>query len=418
MSPVRRKIAVELPEELRTAGEDNVGVLQRAVCGTRDAATCWEAEVADMMGSIGFTRGRATPCNYFHDKLELRVTVHGDDFCTLGVPEDLKWFATQLKTRWTITERGMLGPPSLEGTTQSIRRLNRLIEWTADGITWEPDPRHAELIVKSLNITTGTAVTPLAKSGSRRKDEDDPFIEDGEEQLLEGEDVTTYRSTTMRMSYLSQDRTDLQRVVRELAKGMKKPTQGDWQTLKRAGRYILKYPRVVQVIKFHPSFGHLQTYCDTDHAGCIKTRKSTTGLVLMLGGAMVRSLCRGQAVIALSSGEAEFYGLVSAASESLGERSILQEWGISVPIRIMMDATAGAAIGSRRGIGRVKHLDTAFLWVQDYVTTGRITIKKVHTSVNLADLLTKPTTGVLLWRVMEALHYQTMQGRSAQGYTA
>ena len=133
---------------------------------------------------------------------------------------------------------------------------------------------------------------------------------------------------------------------------------------------------------------------------------------------MVKSMCKGQSLIALSSGEAEFYGRVSAVSESLGERSILEEWGIKLPIKIMMDATAGAAIGSRRGIGKVKQLDTSFLWVQDYVTSGRITVKKVHTSQNLADLLTKPSTSKLLWSVMSELGFQVMHEASAHGYTA
>ena len=138
----------------------------------------------------------------------------------------------------------------------------------------------------------------------------------------------------------------------------------------------------------------------------------------MLGGAMVKTMCKGLSLIALSSGEAELYGLVSAASESLGERSILEEWGVKLPIRIMMDATAGAAIGSRRGFGKVKHLGTSFLWVQDYVISGRITVKKVHTSQNLADVLTKPTAGSALWRIMEALNFISVGGKSSQAYTA
>ena len=49
MSKVRRRIAVELPLEAQTLGADNVGLLQRAMYGTRDAAICWEQEVADMI---------------------------------------------------------------------------------------------------------------------------------------------------------------------------------------------------------------------------------------------------------------------------------------------------------------------------------------------------------------------------------
>ena len=55
-----------------------------------------------------------------------------------------------------------------------------------------------------------------------------------------------------------------------------------------------------------------------------------------------------------------------------------------------MDATVGISLGSRRGLDRAKHIDTIFLWVQEYVTKGKIKIGKKHTSEMLADFLTKP----------------------------
>ena len=54
-----------------------------------------------------------------------------------------------------------------------------------------------------------------------------------------------------------------------------------------------------------------------------------------------------------------------------------------------MDATAGVAIGSRRGLGRVKHIDTVFLWVKAMATEGKIAIGKKPTNDLRANLLTK-----------------------------
>ena len=51
----------------------------------------------------------------------------------------------------------------------------------------------------------------------------------------------------------------------------------------------------------------------------------------------------------------------------LGLQSILFDWGWKFNAYTWMDATAGIAIGSRRGLGRVKHIDTVFLWVQAMV---------------------------------------------------
>ena len=138
----------------------------------------------------------------------------------------------------------------------------------------------------------------------------------------------------------------------------------------------------------------------------------------MMGGSLLRTTCVGQALIALSSGEAEFYGLVSACSETLSDQSLMSDWGIKVPIRIHMDATAGAAIGSRRGIGRVKHLSTCFLWVQDYVTRGAIKLLKVHTTENLADMLTKPVVWTIISKTMQRVHLRLSEGRSKLAYSA
>ena len=109
----------------------------------------------------------------------------------------------------------------------------------------------------------------------------------------------------------------------------------------------------------------------------------------MLGNSTVSTNCKGQAVIALSSGEAEYHGLVSAASQTLGLQSILLDWGWNFNAHVWMDATAGVAIGRRRGLGRVKHIDTVFVWVQKVVTEGKISLGKKPTKEMLADFLTK-----------------------------
>ena len=136
----------------------------------------------------------------------------------------------------------------------------------------------------------------------------------------------------------------------------------------------------------------------------------TSGAVAVIGKSQVRSLCRGQAIIATSSGEAEYYALVTACSEAIGDQSILADSGIKVKIHILMDATAGKAIGSRRGLGKVKHIDTIFLWVQEKVTSGMITLGKIHTSLNFADLLTKAVTGPLLRGMMAGMVFAMKLG--------
>ena len=96
-----------------------------------------------------------------------------------------------------------------------------------------------------------------------------------------------------------------------------------------------------------------------------------------------------QAVIALSSGEAEYYGLVKGASVAIGLRSMHEEMGIKVRIRVSTDASAAKGIASRRGLGKVRHIEVHQLWVQDKVAAGELEIRKVDGQASIAAILTK-----------------------------
>ena len=310
---------------------------------------------------------------------QLRVWVHGDDSVPLGYIVNARWFFVKLQEFWVVTNRGILGPPGYHDCVQSIRVLGRIVEWTADGITWEADPRHAELIRKSFGVTS-RSVTTL---GVRDK------LTDIEGEVpIDQESSDRYRANTMRAQYLSCDTPDIQIECRDLARKMQQ-RRLDEMGLKRVARFLGVRPRLVWLFKWQKRVTRIESWCDTDHAGCIRTRKSVSGCALMLGGSTVSTFCKGQAVIALSSGEAEYYGLVSATSQMLGLQSILFDWGWKFNAHVWMDATAGIAIGNWRGLGRVKHIDTVFLWVQAMVTEGEISLGKKPTKEMLADFLTK-----------------------------
>ena len=110
---------------------------------------------------------------------------------------------------------------------------------------------------------------------------------------------------------------------------------------------------------------------------------------MMLGGNCLKSWSTTQEVVALSSGEAECYGMVRGGSQGLGLQEILRDLGVEAKIRIMTDASAAKGIACRRGVGRVKHIELNQLWLQDKVAKGAIEIRKVRTDENLADALTK-----------------------------
>jgi hypothetical protein len=91
----------------------------------------------------------------------------------------------------------------------------------------------------------------------------------------------------------------------------------------------------------------------------------------------------------LSSAEAEFYGLVKASGMGLGYRALLRDLGYDIPVVAYTDSSAAMGICNRQGLGKLRHLDTHSLWVQQAVRTGRIKVRKVKGTENPADLFTK-----------------------------
>ena len=97
---------------------------------------------------------------------------------------------------------------------------------------------------------------------------------------------------------------------------MAKPTERGMLKRKRLARYLLQFPCIV--LEYKPSVEDdsvIDVYSDSDWVGCIRTRKSTSGGVMMLGNGVVKAWSSTQTEIAQSSGEAEYYALVRAAAE-------------------------------------------------------------------------------------------------------
>ena len=109
----------------------------------------------------------------------------------------------------------------------------------------------------------------------------------------------------------------------------------------------------------------------------------------MSGDHLIKGWSATQAVISLSSGEAEFYGIVKGSSAGLGARSVLKDLGSSVRVCVLTDSSAAKGMASRKGLGKVRHVEVNQLWVQEKVGSGETELKKVEGSRNLADALTK-----------------------------
>ena len=153
-------------------------------------------------------------------------------------------------------------------------------------------------------------------------------------------------------------------------------------------------------------------YCDTDYAGCIETRKSTTSIAVRFGRHTLRTNSNTQHDVSLSSGESEFYGLIKASSAALGIQAMLGDLGVETQApELRTDSTAAKAIASRRGLGKTRHIAVRFLWIQQRVSRRDVTIEKEPTLTNVSDIGTKSLTEDRVLKLIDGLNAYYADGR-------
>ena len=371
---------VQLPPEHPQGNSGMCARLIKHMYGTRHAAEGWQNEYSGTLVGLGFVQGLASPCMFHHPERGLVTSVHGDDFTTAGPKDSLDWFETELAAKYELSKGGRLGPAP-EDDKQGLV-LNRVIRWTENGIEYEADPRQAEKLLEETGLgdaTTNTCATPGVKPLPETVAADQP--------LPEGQH-TTFRGTSARGNYLAAGRPDCQFAAKEVCRWMSAPSKLSMEQLKRMVRYLNGRRRLVFCYPFQEA-ERLECYSDTDWSGCVRTRKSTSGGCLMLGRHVLKTWSSTQPTVSLSSGEAEYYGVVRAAGLALGQQSLLRDLGHDLPVRVWTDSSAAIGISSRQGLGKLRHIATHTLWVQQAVRTRAMELRKVRGDVNPADLFTK-----------------------------
>ena len=81
--------------------------------------------------------------------------------------------------------------------------------------------------------------------------------------------------------------------------------------------------------------------------------------------------------------------MVRGAAAGVGLLSLARDFGCQLRLRLLADATGAIGIARRRGAGKVRHIETATLWLQRHITNKTIDLAKFHGLKNWADLGTK-----------------------------
>ena len=210
------------------------------------------------------------------------------------------------------------------------------------------------------------------------------------EEALTEQEVKQFQSTAAKLNFVAPDRPECLFATKECMRAMAKPTREDAEKLKRLLRYYQGRPRGVIQMRRGGDLSQTEAFVDADVAGCLKTRRSTCGGAILWGGGLVKAWSRTVATIALSSGESELAALTKGAAEGMGVIAILADFGVEAKLVLRSDATAALGIAARQGLGRLRHIVVADLWIQQRLKAKDFQAVKVDGQINCGDLMTKP----------------------------
>ena len=307
------------------------------------------------------------------------VGIWGDDFAGIGTLTVLLAFESVLLGSLEARRIGFVGP----GCVGTVKLLNRTIAWTEKGFEWHTDTKHSTGVCEKLGLKESS--TTQATPGSR---DAGVGLRDGEDYLT-GEEKGLYASCAGSLLYHALDRPDLQFTVGRLMSALTAPCRKHVALLKQVCRYLVTRPGAAWKFYYQEWPSMLTVLADADWAANTETRRSTDCVHIYLGGHLLESTSCSQQLVALSSGESEFYGVIRGAAAGIQIKELLGEMGIIVKLKVLTDSSAARGMVRRSGSGRVKHIEARFLWLQEKVRDNYLEVDRIDTSHNTADLGTK-----------------------------
>ena len=141
-----------------------------------------------------------------------------------------------------------------------------------------------------------------------------------------------------------------------------------------------------------PTRGHIEGFSDSDWAGCVDTQRSTSGFVWIMSGGAICWRSKLQAIVTLSSMEAEYVGATPAVQEVVWLRDLLQELGVADATPSLLNMDNHGAVSLTRGTGdsnRMKHIDIRYHFIRSHVEDKHIEVQFLPTDEMTANILTK-----------------------------
>ena len=353
--------------------------LNKAIYGAKQAANAWNREIDSLLKDTGMRRTQSDPCVYVSRRDSYRVLIlllHVDDLRFFGNDEEhLVVVVGKLSERF-----------GLKDLDDKHLFLGSNLRMNPGQITIDQDSR-IERVISELGLGDCNPVkTPMVPEYLSSSNAD--------KTKLGIEDHSRYREIIGFVSYVASTyRPDLSLAVNFLSRKQSEPNEYDWAAAKRILRY-LKGTSSMKLIfeKKDQSSNELMAYVDSDFATCPKTRRSTTGYLVVMNGSPVAWKAFKQSLLATSTSEAEYIAISTVAKKVRWARTFLLELGFEQqkPTVVWEDNTGAIVTANSIITEASKHMELKQHYAREAVSDGVIDVRKIGTKDQVADALTKP----------------------------
>lgn len=200
-----------------------------------------------------------------------------------------------------------------------------------------------------------------------------------------------YQRLVGKLIYLSHTRPDIAYAVSIVSQFMHSPSEVHMDAVMRILRYLKGTPGRGLIFQKNGNL-NVTGYTDADWAGSVEDRKSTAGYFTFVGGNLISWRSKKQNVVALSSAEAEFRGMVKGICELLWVRRVLTELGFKQKGEMKLFCDNKAAIDiSHNPVqhDRTKHIEVDRHFLRKNIDSKVNEIPHLRSEDQLADILTK-----------------------------
>ncbi|GJX76006.1 putative ribonuclease H-like domain-containing protein [Tanacetum coccineum] len=343
----------------------------KALYSLHQALRAWYDTLANYLLCNGFERGKVDQTLFIkrHKGHILLVQIYVDDIIFGSTKKELcDEFEKLMKDKFQMSSMGEL-----------TFFLGLQVQQNKKGIFISQD-KYVHEILRKFNYSD-------VKSASTPTDLEKPLVQDGDTADV---DEHLYRSMIGSLMYLTASRPDIMFAVCACARFQVSPKSSHLLAVKRIFRYVKGKPSLgLWYSKDSPL--ELVAYTDSDYAGAIQDRKSTTGGCQFLGNRLISWQCKKQTVVATSTTEAEYVAAASCCGQVLWIQNQLLDYGYNfMDTVIYIDNTSTICIIENPvQHSKTKHIEIRHHFIRDCNAKKLIQMAKIDTQHNVADLLTK-----------------------------